>query len=168
MAYVRVNWQDGPGRTPLSAANLNIMDNGIKTAHDMLDAAMTSQDPNSLATKGYVSQQIPRGVIVMWSGAINQIPQGWALCDGTNGTPDLRDRFIVGAGRSYTPGSTGGSNTHNHTYSGQTSQSVGGTVPAGLGSGAAPQLTHRHNFSGTTSSEDHRPPYYALAFIMKL
>ena len=40
---------------------------------------------------------VPRGVIVMWSGSIADIPQGWALCDGTNGTPDLRDRFVVGA-----------------------------------------------------------------------
>jgi hypothetical protein len=40
---------------------------------------------------------VPKGVIVMWSGTITNIPSGWALCDGTNGTPDLRDRFIVGA-----------------------------------------------------------------------
>jgi hypothetical protein len=40
---------------------------------------------------------VPKGVIVMWSGAIANIPSGWVLCDGTNGTPDLRDRFIVGA-----------------------------------------------------------------------
>ena len=47
----------------------------------------------------------------MWSGSINDIPVGWALCDGSNGTPDLRDRFIVGAGGSYNVGNTGGSNT---------------------------------------------------------
>lgn len=40
---------------------------------------------------------VPRGVIAMWSGRISDIPSGWVLCDGTNGTPDLRDRFIVGA-----------------------------------------------------------------------
>jgi len=40
---------------------------------------------------------VPKGVIVMWSGAIANIPAGWALCDGTNGTPDLRDRFVIGA-----------------------------------------------------------------------
>jgi len=40
---------------------------------------------------------VPKGAIVMWSGKISDIPEGWALCDGTNGTPDLRDRFIVGA-----------------------------------------------------------------------
>lgn len=49
-----------------------------------------------------------KGVIVMWSGSADNIPEGWALCDGTNGTPDLRDRFIVGAGREYAVGDTGG------------------------------------------------------------
>ena len=39
----------------------------------------------------------PRGMISMWSGVAETIPQGWALCDGTNGTPDLRDKFVLGA-----------------------------------------------------------------------
>jgi len=54
---------------------------------------------------------VPPGAIIMWSGSINDIPVGWALCDGRNGTPDLRDRFIVGAGGSYNVGDTGGANT---------------------------------------------------------
>ena len=54
---------------------------------------------------------IPPGAIIMWSGAVDAIPEGWALCDGSNGTPDLRDRFIVGAGGSYNVGDTGGANT---------------------------------------------------------
>ena len=54
---------------------------------------------------------VPPGAIIMWSGSVNDIPVGWALCDGQNGTPDLRDRFIVGAGGSYNVGNTGGSNT---------------------------------------------------------
>jgi len=66
-----------------------------------------------------------RGVIVMWSGLLSQIPEGWVLCNGQNGTPDLRDKFIVGAGREYTIGNTGGAKevtltasqlpSHNHT-----------------------------------------------------
>jgi hypothetical protein len=51
---------------------------------------------------------IPKGVIVMWSGAANAVPAGWQICDGTNGTPDLLNRFIVGAGGSFTVGQTGG------------------------------------------------------------
>lgn len=54
---------------------------------------------------GYV---MPAGGIIMWSGAATAIPQGWALCDGTNSTPDLRDRFIVGAGNTYAVDATGG------------------------------------------------------------
>jgi hypothetical protein len=47
----------------------------------------------------------------MWSGSIASIPSGWVLCNGQNGTPDLRDRFVIGAGGSYSPGSAGGSTT---------------------------------------------------------
>lgn len=51
---------------------------------------------------------VPKGVIVLWSGAVNAVPAGWALCDGTNGTPDLRDKFLVGAGNTYAAGAAGG------------------------------------------------------------
>lgn len=57
----------------------------------------------------------PVGIITMWSGAISNIPTGWALCDGNNGTPNLTDRFIVGAGDTYSVGATGGENTHTLT-----------------------------------------------------
>jgi hypothetical protein len=63
---------------------------------------------------------IPSGIITMWSGSIASIPSGWYLCDGANGTPDLRNRFIVGAGSTYSVSSTGGSAdaivvSHSHT-----------------------------------------------------
>ena len=71
---------------------------------------------------------IPQGVIVMWSGTT--IPAGWALCDGTNGTPDLRNKFVIGAGDKYFAGNTGGTETvalnleeipsHNHELKGST------------------------------------------------
>ena len=51
------------------------------------------------------------GMIMLWAGQYSQIPAHWHLCDGTAGTPDLRDRFIVGSGASYAPGYTGGSVT---------------------------------------------------------
>lgn len=53
---------------------------------------------------------IPSGLISLWHGIESMIPTGWALCNGENGTPDLRDRFIVGAGNTYTVGDTGGEN----------------------------------------------------------
>ena len=52
---------------------------------------------------------VPSGGIIMWSGSILSIPTGWLLCDGTSGTPNLMDRFIVGAGSAYAPANTGGS-----------------------------------------------------------
>jgi len=51
---------------------------------------------------------IPRGIIVMWSGSVSSIPQGWLLCDGSNGTPDLRERFVLGASTDAGIGNTGG------------------------------------------------------------
>ena len=51
---------------------------------------------------------VPTGGIIMWSGSIGSIPSGYVICDGTNGTPDLRDRFVVGAGTSYSVGNNGG------------------------------------------------------------
>ena len=63
---------------------------------------------------------VPPGVIVMWSGSVATIPSGWILCNGSNGTPDLRDRFVIGAGSTYAVANTGGSKdavvvSHNHT-----------------------------------------------------
>lgn len=92
---------------------------------------------------------IPTGCILMWSGSIGSIPSGYYLCDGTNSTPDLRDRFIVAAGSTYSVAQSGGSAdaivvTHTHTA---TSTSVvtdpghihyslgwGGGSSAGIGS----------------------------------
>jgi hypothetical protein len=63
---------------------------------------------------------IPTGMISLWYGSIGSVPVGWYLCDGTNGTPDLRDRFVVGAGSTYSVAATGGSKdavvvSHTHT-----------------------------------------------------
>lgn len=58
---------------------------------------------------------VPMGVILMWSGEVVDIPAGWYLCNGLNGTPDLRDKFILGAGSlDYAPGDSGGTTTHTH------------------------------------------------------
>jgi hypothetical protein len=65
---------------------------------------------------GYTAQQIidagtPSGCIAWWSGSEASIPAGWLLCNGSNGTPNLRDRFVVGAGGNYAKGTSGGSST---------------------------------------------------------
>lgn len=51
-----------------------------------------------------------KGIIVLWGGAIVDIPAGWALCDGNAGRPDLRDKFIIGAGNTYVPDQTAATN----------------------------------------------------------
>jgi hypothetical protein len=115
-------------------------------------------------------------LIVLWSGTIASIPVGWNLCDGTNGTPDLQDRFIVSAGGTYAPGDTGGSDsidlTHAHDISlesGEPDSLV--TTLTGVGTNVS-SPSHTHAVSGVSEDEslllDNRPLYYALAYIMKL
>lgn len=70
---------------------------------------------SNIATTAFVRNALPAGVIVMWSGTTSNVPDGWALCDGTNGTPNLLDRFIVAAGNVYTPGTRGGTSTSTFT-----------------------------------------------------
>ena len=77
--------------------------------------------------------KVPTGGIIFWSGSAAAIPTGWLLCDGTNGTPNLRDRFVVGAGSTYAVGETGGAATVTLAT---------GNLPA-----------HTHTFSGTTGTE---------------
>lgn len=80
-----------------------------------------------LQTTTGTAPTIPTGLIAIWSGSIGSIPTGWLLCDGTNGTPDLRNSFILGAGSTYVVGQTGGtadsivvSHTHTVTDPGHT------------------------------------------------
>lgn len=67
---------------------------------------------------------IPSGIIMLWKGSAAAIPTGWALCNGSNGTPDLRDRFVLGAGGSYAAGTTGGSATATTSGTTQTPQDI--------------------------------------------
>ena len=80
---------------------------------DRIAFSSTAYSLNARSVNG--NQGIPSGGIIMWSGSIEEIPDGWALCDGNDGRPDLRDKFILGAGNNQSVASTGGSNTHSHT-----------------------------------------------------
>lgn len=203
-----------------------------------LTAGSIGEIASQLTTDILAATQLPRGIITMWSGATNAVPSGWALCDGNNGTPNLKDRFIVGAGQSYGVGNTGGSITRtpsvwtnaagtgvqvagtaltiaqmpSHTHSGsvgsdasintehQTQDATHGTwLNSSLfdsESGWAPSRERKplqefsaslsingtggnqphyhgvtdngHAHTAAASAIDVRPPYYALAFIMKL
>lgn len=137
------------------------------------------------------------GMILLWSGSIATIPSGWALCDGTNGTPNLCDRFIVGAGNTYAVDATGGSAdaivvSHTHTASvtdpghthtlspanrqvynaaagGSAGQYNGGETYTQLTmSSATTGITVGISTTGSSGTNANLPPYYALAYIMKL
>lgn len=106
------------------------------------------------------------GAIVAWEGAIVDIPNGWALCNGANGTPDLRDRFIPGAGSTYAVGANGGGVQHNHDFTGPGHSH---TIPADaaiLGTGPFVTATNVEIALGTTDNGSSLPQYYSLAYIM--
>lgn len=171
---------------------------------------------------------IPIGGIIVWSGSIDDIHSNWALCDGNSGTPDLRDRFIVGAGSTYSVGDTGGQTTvvlltselpshshsatdslagsHNHTANTvtdgvsehshaivcSTEAYAENTIPelshyaaivtasyaTSIGSehnhtlSVSTDPAHSHVISGTSTggsgAHNNMPPYYALAYIMRI
>ena len=119
---------------------------------------------------------IPSGVIVMWSGSIATIPTGWLLCDGTNGTPNLRDKFIVGAGSAYAVAATGGEATHqltvaempSHTHPiTSTGNNDGGTQYPQSSVNISSMNTQYTDARGGDAAHNNLPPYYALAYIMK-
>ena len=145
-------------------------------------------DSDSLIGNGIT----PIGGIIMWYGSISNIPSGWALCNGdtVNGyqTPDLRNRFVVGAWSdaanpawpNLAPNATGGSENavliaHSHTLSGGgDNDDVGDNVPASDNTGVhSSTSTVGIDADGNSStSEDgndaNLPPYYALAYIMRV
>ena len=124
--------------------------------------------------------KIPSGFIGQWHGAIATIPNGWALCDGNNGTPDLRDRFIVGAKQDYTgiakstitgvPLQILNDTVHGHAFGSDTGDADGTfyyMVTIG-GTQITVSDAHVHPYMGMTSTMSHVPSFYALAYIMKL
>ena len=118
-------------------------------------SSSVSSTSTTLAATPYAVKQaydkannaLPSGSIIIWTGST--IPDGWAICNGENGTPDLRNRFLVGAGSDGALGSTGGSKTI----------STDGNY-YGVGSS--------YNYVLTSVSEENRPPYQTVYFIMKL
>ena len=191
------------------------MDGATGSSGQLLTSGGSSATPTWTSLVSFTT-----GMIILWSGSVGTIPSGWALCNGGSGTPDLRNRFVVGAGSTYSPNNTGGSatatlpaHTHTaststtgaHTHSGSTNTvgnhvhpigmygtstigtvqgARGGTSYSGLtkdtnGAGSHAHTvsipssgTHSHTVavaaSGTSATNANLPPYYALAYIMKL
>lgn len=151
------------------------------------DLASTTWLPcvKNTVLQAMIDAVIPTGVITLWSGAANAIPTGWKLCDGQNGTPNLTNRFVVGAGNSYAVAATGGASTvtltteqipsHNHTLTG-----VNGSLSDNGNVGSSFVMDNNEGVYGWQSgpyaaissvgggqSHDNIPPYYALCYIMR-
>ena len=179
----------------------NAIATAIETKADLASPALTGTPTAPTASAGtnttqiattafVVANSVPSGAILLWSGSTGSIPTGFVLCDGTNSTPDLRNRFVVGAGDTYAVNATGGSadaivpaHTHSITDPGHT-HTVGILTANDLsgGSGTSGSNTRTPLNSYTTSSATtgitvnqagesatnaNLPPYYALAYIMK-
>lgn len=169
-------------------------------------AATASAGTNTtqIATTAFVTTAIaaataalvPAGMIMIWSGSVGSIPSGWTLCNGSNSTPDLRDKFIVGAGSTYAVGGTGGSAnavvvSHTHTATstvtdpghlhnyGNTGSGIGNagggnasvvtaakTVPTTTATTGITVAT-TNSTEGVSGNNANLPPYYALCYIMK-
>lgn len=214
MATTNYGWN-----TPTVGGSENTWGTQLNSNWAALDTLLNGVTQSEISLLKGATSLVPSGVIMMWSGSVATIPTGFLLCDGTNGTPDLRSRFIVGAGSGYNPGDTGGADnvtlttsqipghTHSFSASGTTSSDgvhnhdikyadndsgggtglymAGETNAAGLRTSSYTSYTatesvqndgaHTHtvSVSGTTSttgadgSHENRPPYYALAYIMK-
>lgn len=132
-----------------------------------------------------------KGLIALWLGTLSNIPKGWVLCDGQNGTPDMRDKFMKVAGGNGEIGSIGGSSTHSHgavshthsatvTHSHTGSTGYNNTWGYFQGNGSLYGIrTHYHNIPSTssntttlssanipaTSSNNNEPPYRTVAYI---
>lgn len=135
---------------------------------------------------------LPSGAIILWSGSIGSIPSGYVICDGTNSTPDLRDRFVVAAGNNYSVGQTGGSADAivvSHTHTATSTVTDPGHLHSSIfatASGSNPGVLSNASSSGNTATATtgitvattnatagtsgtgaNNPLFYALAYIMK-
>lgn len=148
-----------------------------------------------LANATTTTSPFSTGMIMIWSGAIGTIPAGWVICDGNNGSPDLRDRFVIGAGNTYSVSQTGGSadavvvsHTHTatsvvtdpghfHTYTRYASLQIqtGSSTLCWTGTSTINTSTATtgitvattNSTAGVSGTNANLPPYYALCYIMK-
>ena len=181
----------------------NNLQTAVNTKADIASPALTGVPTAPTATAGTNTTQLattafvhnilfPSGGIIIWSGSSATIPSGWLLCNGTSGTPDLRDRFVIGAGSTYAVGATGGSadaivvsHTHTatvtdpghfHAYGQgqrvQVGEDNGVAYDAETGSTFNTQskttgISVSNSSTGSSGTNANLPPYYALCYIMK-
>jgi microcystin-dependent protein len=172
---------------PAALGSTTVNGNAVVTGTATLNGGATISG-TATATTFSGNGIIPVGGIIMWSGAVTAVPAGWALCNGKNGTPNLMDRFVVGAGNSYAVNATGGTAQvtlavnnippHSHSYVDNYFNLIecdwrgGGSWSGGNGTGGQAAQTlntqSNNNPNGAAQPFDVRPPYYALAFIMRV
>ena len=119
--------------------NLSVTGTTTLTGVTAAPTPSNTDDSTKIATTAFVRDIVPSGVIVMWSGSIASIPSGWLLCDGSNSTPDLRNRFIIGA---------------NADDGGAAKTSVTGSATQSGGSKDAIVVSHTH--TATVTDPGHR------------
>lgn len=124
---------------------------------------------------------VPLGAIIVWSGSKDVIPEGWNLCDGTNGTPDLRDKFVLGAGNVYPVGGVGGETKHTLAveeipahfhyvmeYAGPSGVTGATAFNNHIASATNDASSNGTSIVGSNQAHNNMPPYYALAYIMRI
>jgi len=131
------------------------LENNTLLLEDLDDAVLTLESNGDQTI-------IEAGTVLIWSGTLSDIPVGWALCDGTNGTPNLTNRFVVGAGASYAVDATGGSTSNTISSTSRAVNPCSDNWPNFFCSNASAQMVK------TVSGGSSLPPYYAMAYIMKL
>ena len=158
----------------LVTARSGIVATGVVTA-----TSFSGDGSNLTGIEAFVS-----GMIIIWSGAADAIPSGFVLCDGNNSTPDLRNRFVVGAGSGYAVNATGGSANaiipyHYHNYPGDdqltfangvagwASNHDGGFNYDATSTNSGGGKLWRTTAVGESAVNKNLPPYYALCYIMK-
>ena len=175
----------GVGGTVTYEDVTNVDSVGVITARDGIRCTgivtATAFHGSGASLTGIVA--VPSGCILIWSGAANAIPTGFVLCNGSNGTPDLRGKFVVGyhdGNGDYDVGDTGGAETvtlttaqipsHKHTTNidgGHVIPGNGGSSFPYGGAGTYASTVFSMNNTGGGGAHENRPPFYALCYIMK-
>ena len=152
---------------PVTAAEIAVLDGLTATTTELnyVDGVTSAIQPQLDALTSSVSDVagVPSGSIILWSGAANAIPSGYVLCDGGNSTPDLRNRFVVGAGSTYGVGATGGSANAivvAHTHSGTTNTTGAHThlIPHNFDSGTAGDYISGNDGPNNISGSSNKSP----------
>jgi len=155
-----------------STSELNVLDGITATTAELnFTDGVTSNIQTQLdAVLAAATSAVPAGVISLWSGASNAIPSGYALCDGTNNTPDLRNRFVIGAGSTYAVGATGGSadaivvdHTHGLTAASTDTHAMSGTFTASKPQAATGVFTVEGNQGGGADGGQSTAGLYTLS-----